>query len=162
MGNLLHANAKTTPRIRQEIQDSNESIAKLAIKYNLNPKTVHKWKRADSTEDKKSGAKTIRSSLSEMEQQIVCEFRRVMKLPLDDCFIALKEKIPALTRSNLHRCLQRNGLSVLPKNEDEPKEKKKFKDYEIGFVHIDITQVIIANKLLLAVAKQKRYICLLE
>jgi len=146
MGTILHANAKTTPRIRKEIQESNESIAKLAIKYNLNPKTVHRWKRDAVTTDKKSGAKTIRSSLSEMEQQIVCEFRRVTKLPLDDCFIALKEKIPSLTRSNLHRCLQRNGLSVLPKNEDEPREKKKFKDYEIGFVHIDITQVIIANK----------------
>jgi len=61
-------------------------------------------------------------------------------LPLDDCFI------PTLTRSNLHRCLQRNGLSVLSKNEDRPREKKKFKDYEIGFVRIDISQVIIANK----------------
>jgi len=50
MGNLLHTNAKTTPIIRKEIQDSCESIAKLAIKYNLNPKTVHRWKRDASTE----------------------------------------------------------------------------------------------------------------
>ena len=146
MGNLLHANAKTTPRIRKEIQESKESIAKLAIKYNLNPKTVHRWKRDTSTEDKKSGAKKIRSSLSDIEQQIVCEFRRVTKFSLDDCFIALKDKIPTLSRSNLHRCLQRNGLSTLPKNEDEPREKKKFKEYEVGFVHVDITQVIIADK----------------
>ncbi|MBD3795695.1 MAG: hypothetical protein IE881_07160, partial [Epsilonproteobacteria bacterium] len=40
------ANAKTTPRIRKEIEESKESIAKLAIKYNLNPKTVQKWKNA--------------------------------------------------------------------------------------------------------------------
>ena len=146
MGNILHANAKTTPRIRKEIRESQESIAKLAIKYNLNPKTIQKWKNATNTEDKKSGAKTIRSSLSPMEQQIICEFRRTTKLALDDCFIALKEKIPALTRSNLHRCLKRNGLSILPKNEDEPQEKKKFKEYDIGFVHVDITQVIIENK----------------
>ncbi len=146
MGNILHANAKTTPRIRKEIQESKESIAKLAIKYNLNPKTIQKWKNATNTEDKKSGAKTIRSSLSPMEQQIICEFRRTTKLALDDCFIALKEKIPALTRSNLHRCLKRNGLSVLPKNEDEQQEKKKFKEYDIGFIHVDITQVIIENK----------------
>ncbi|MBD3795278.1 MAG: IS481 family transposase, partial [Epsilonproteobacteria bacterium] len=33
MGSLLHANAKTTPRIRKEIEESKESIAKLAIKY---------------------------------------------------------------------------------------------------------------------------------
>ena len=146
MGDILHANAKTTPRIRKEIQESGESIAKLAIKYNLNPKTVHRWKRDTVITDKKSGAKTIRSSLSEIEQQIVCEFRRTTKLPLDDCFVALKEQIPTLTRSNLHRCLQRNGLSVLPKDENEPREKKKFKEYEIGFVHVDITQVIIEGK----------------
>ncbi len=112
MGNLLHANAKTTPRIRKEIQDSCESIAKLAIKYNLNPKTVHRWKRDTSTEDKKSGAKKIKSSLSDTEQQIVCEFRRVTKLSLDDCFIALKDKIPALSRSNLHRYLQTMGFNL--------------------------------------------------
>lgn len=146
MGTILHANAKTTPRIRKEIQESNESIAKLALKYNLNPKTVHRWKRDTVTTDKKSGAKIIRSSLSLMEQQVVCEFRRVTKLPLDDCFIALKEKIPSLTRSNLHRCLQRNNLSVLPKEEEEPQAKKKFKEYEIGFVHVDITQVVIEDK----------------
>ena len=30
MGSIQHANAKTTPRIRKEIQDSNETIAQLA------------------------------------------------------------------------------------------------------------------------------------
>jgi hypothetical protein len=30
-----------------------------------------------------------------------------MWLPLDDVFVALKDVIPALTRSNLHRCLDR-------------------------------------------------------
>jgi len=38
MGNILHLNAKTTIRIRKEIQESKESILKLAKKYSLNPK----------------------------------------------------------------------------------------------------------------------------
>jgi len=42
-------------------------------------------------------------------------------------------------KSSLYRGLQRNGLSVLLKSEDEPREKKKFKEYEIGFVYVDIT-----------------------
>ena len=46
MGSILHANAKTTPRIRQEIQNSTASIALLAKHYNLNPKTVIRWKNA--------------------------------------------------------------------------------------------------------------------
>jgi transposase-like protein len=45
MGNILHPNAKTTIRVRKEIQESYESILKLAKKYSLNPKTIVKWKR---------------------------------------------------------------------------------------------------------------------
>lgn len=140
MGRLLHGNAKTTPRIRKEIQDSVESAAKIAKRLNLNIKTVLKWKKAASIDDKRSGPIHPKSVLSSTEQQIICEFRRISKLPLDDVYIALKDQIPTLTRSNLHRCLKRNGLNVLPK-EDAVREKKKFKEYPIGFVHIDITEV---------------------
>lgn len=153
MGSILHANAKTTPKIRKEIQESEESIAKIAERYNLNPKTVVKWRKSSEVEDKKSGPSKVRSSLSELEQQVVCEFRRVTKLPLDDVFLALRDKIPALTRSNLHRCLVRNGLNVLPKETEEVREKKKFKDYAPGFIHIDITEVRVeTGKLYLFVA----------
>ena len=34
MGNILHGGAKTTPKIRKEIQDSHKSIAALARQYN--------------------------------------------------------------------------------------------------------------------------------
>jgi transposase-like protein len=141
MGSLLHANAKTTPRIRKEIQDSLESAPTLAKRFNLNVKTVLKWKKAVSVEDKRSGPTQPKSALSETQQQVVCEFRRVSKLPLDDVYIALKDQIPELSRSNLHRCLKRNGLNVLPKEKEHVREKKKFKDYPIGFMHIDITEV---------------------
>ncbi len=40
MGHIAHANTK--PRVRKEIQKSNETIAVLAKRYNLNPKTVSK------------------------------------------------------------------------------------------------------------------------
>ena len=140
---ILHPNAKTTPKIRKEIHESKESLAKLAKKYNLNIKTVAKWKKTSSFEDGRSGAKKVRSVLTEQEQAIICEFRRTTRLPLDDVYIALKDKIPNLSRSNVHRCLKRNGLNVLPKEEDEKPKKptKKFKSYEIGFLHIDIAQV---------------------
>ena len=150
MGSILHGNAKTTPKVREEIRNSQESIAALAKRLSLNPKTVMKWRKAASVEDGKSGAKKVRSSLSELEQQAVCEFRRTMKLPLDDCYIALKDTIPSLSRSNLYRCLKRNQLHVLPEEDEEKREKKSFKDYEIGFVHMDITE--------LRVGKQKHYL----
>jgi transposase-like protein len=47
--------------------------------------------------------------------------------------------IPQLTRSSLHRCLQRHGISRLPKADRE--KPKKFKGYEIGYFHIDIAEL---------------------
>ncbi len=57
MGSILHPNAKTTPKIRAEIQNSKQSYAVLAKKYNLNEKTVQKWKNAKTVQDGKSGPK---------------------------------------------------------------------------------------------------------
>ena len=49
--------------------------------------------------------------------------------------------IPHLTRSSLHRCLQRHGISRLPKVRDKSPKKGRFKKYPTGYFHIDITQV---------------------
>ena len=59
MGSILHGNAKTTPRIRKEIQDSQESLAALAKRYGINEKTVLYWKHASTVEDKKCGTKHL-------------------------------------------------------------------------------------------------------
>jgi len=141
MQNILHPCAKTTPRIREEIQKSKETIVVLAKKYNLNHKTILKWKHRENFNDRKSGAIKVRSVLTDKEQAIICEFRRVTKLPLDDVFVALKDQITTLSRSNLYRCLRRNGLGTLPREKTEKRPVKKFKNYPIGFVHVDIAQV---------------------
>jgi transposase-like protein len=141
MGSILHGNAKTTPLIRKEIQESMESAPTLSKRYNLNIKTIFKWKNAERVVDKRSGPIQPKSALSITEQNVICEFRRVTKLPLDDVYISLKAKIPALSRSNLHRCLKRNGLNILPVEEGKKREKKSFKEYGIGFMHVDITEV---------------------
>jgi transposase InsO family protein len=52
----------------------------------------------------------------------------------------LQETIPHLTRSSLHRCLQRHGISRLPDTRGKA-PKKKFKKYPIGYFHIDIAEV---------------------
>lgn len=140
MGQILHARATTTQRQRAFIQHSSESIVMTAHRFGINPKTVAKWRQRDFVHDAKMGAGKPRSSLSAQEQEVVCAFRSKTLLSLDDCFVALKDIIPALSRSNLHRCLQRNGLSVLPKTPREDGAKKKFKDYPIGYFHVDICE----------------------
>ncbi len=163
MGEILHGSAKTTPKIRKEISESKESAAKLAKKYNLNPKTILKWKHRANFSDRRSGPSKPRSVLSEKEQAIVCEFKRVTRFSLDEIFFALKDKIPALSRSNIYRCLKRNGLNKLPKEECEngKRQMKKFKDYPIGFTHIDIAEVRTAEGkayLFVGIDRKTRYV----
>jgi transposase-like protein len=160
MPNILHANAKTTPRIRKEIQESEKSISELAQTLNLNVKTIKKWKDREGITDKKSGPKHRKSVLTELEQMIICEVRQRLLLPLDELFIVLKPHMDKLTRSNLHRCLQHYGLSKLQKNTKE-RDKKVFKTYDIGFVHIDITEVWCADKkhyLFVGIERSTKYI----
>lgn len=68
-----------------------------------------------------------------------------MLLPLDDCLYALQATIPHLTRSSLHRCLQRHGISRLPEVTGDKEPKRKFKTYPIGYFHIDIAEVRTAE-----------------
>ena len=72
---------------------------------------------------------------------MIVAFRRHSLLPLDDCLYALQPAIPHLTRSSLHRCLQRHGISRLPDMDTDAPAKRKFKAYPIGFFHIDIAEV---------------------
>ena len=72
---------------------------------------------------------------------MIVAFRRHTLLPLDDCLYALQPSIPHLTRSSLHRCLQRHGISRLPDMEGDKPKRQKFKRYPIGYFHIDIAEL---------------------
>jgi len=137
MASVLHGSARTTPRLRAELQASQESTRTLAARYGLNPKTVAKWRKRTTTADAPMGPKAPRSTvLTPAEEAIVVAFRQKTLLPLDDVLGCLRDSIPNLSRSALHRCLQRHGISRLPV-EEATEKRKRFKTYEIGYVHID-------------------------
>lgn len=154
MGQVLHGSATTTEAVRRAIQHSQESLRVLSKRYGINQKTVAKWKKRDSTADLKTGPKEPRSTILSVEDEaVIVAFRRHTLLPLDDCLYALQPTIPHLTRSSLHRCLQRHGISRLPDVDGDKPAKKKFKAYPIGYFHIDIAEVQTAEgKLYLFVA----------
>ena len=79
--------------------------------------------------------------LSKEEEALIVAFRKHTLLPLDDCLYALQATVPHLTRSSLHRCFQRHGISRLPETQGDKPAKKKFKSYPIGYFHIDIAEV---------------------
>ncbi len=154
MGQVLHRGATTTEAIRRAIQHSQESLRTLARRHGINPKTVAKWRKRCSVVDLPTGPKQPHSTiLTPEEEAIIVAFRRHTLLPLDDCLYALQATIPRLTRSSLHRCLARHGVSRLPEVEGSRKPKKKFRCYPIGYFHIDLAEVRTAEgKLYLFVA----------
>ena len=154
MGQVRHGSATTTFAVRAAIQRSQASTAALSRELGINPKTVAKWRKRETVEDRKTGPKEPRSTvLSEAEEAMVVAFRRHTLLPLDDCLYALQPSIPHLTRSALHRCLQRHGISRLPDVEGDKPKRQRFKRYPIGFFHMDIAELQTAEgKLYLFVA----------
>jgi hypothetical protein len=146
MGQILHGSARTTAAVRRAIQHSQESLIALSKRHGINPKTVAKWKRRTSVSDLPAGPKDAHSTVLSIEDEaIIVAFRRHTLLPLDDCLYALQTTIPHLTRSSLHRCLQRHGISRLPEVTGDKEPKKKFKTYPIGYFHIDIAEVRTAE-----------------
>ncbi len=142
MGQVLHGSATTTEAVRRTIQHSQESLRVLARRHGINQKTVAKWKKRTSTADLPTGPKEAKSTVLTVEQEaIIVAFRRHTLLPLDDRLYALQPTIPGLTRSSLHRCLQRHGISRLPSVEGEKTAKRKFKTYPLGYFHVDIAEV---------------------
>lgn len=108
MGQVRHGSATTSHAIRAAIQRSQASAAELSRTYGINPKTVLKWCKRATVDDLKTGPRAPRSSALNLEEEAaVVAFRRHTLLPLDDCIYALQPSIPHLTRSSLHRCLQR-------------------------------------------------------
>src|SRR3984885_14386139 len=104
----------------------------LAKRYGINQKTVAKWKQRRTVADLPTGPKEAKSTVLSIEEEaIIVAFRRHTLLPT----------IPHLTRSSLHRCLQRHGISRLPEVEGGEPSKKKFKAYPIGYFHIDIAEL---------------------
>jgi len=154
MGQVLHGSATTTEAIRRTIQNSQESLRVLSKRYGINQKTVAKWKKRTSVADRPTGPKHPSSTVLSIEEEaIIIAFRKHTLLPLDDCLYALQPTIPHLTRSSLHRCLLRHGISRLPEVGGDKPDRKKFKSYPIGYFHIDIAEVQTAEgKLYLYVA----------
>ena len=146
MGQVLHGSATTTEAIRRAIQNSQESLRTLAKRHGINPKTVAKWKKRSSVADLPTGPRQPRSTVLSVEDEaVIVAFRQHTLLPLDDCLYALQPTVPHLTRSSLHRCLQRHGISRLPEVEGDQPARKRFKSYPLGYFHVDIAEVQTAE-----------------
>jgi hypothetical protein len=83
--------------------------------------------------------------LTSVEEAIIVEFRRRTLLPLDDVIGRFKDTIPKLTRSSLHRCLARHGISRRPESEESGSKRGSFAKTPICYVHIDHCELRLAS-----------------
>jgi transposase-like protein len=87
----------------------------LARRHGINQKTVAKWRKRCSVAYLRTGPKNPRSRvLSVEEEAVIVAFRRHTLVPLDDCLYSLQATIPHLTRSSLHRYLERHAIRKNP------------------------------------------------
>ncbi len=146
---VIHPQARTTPQLRTEIKNQKgSSQVVLAEQYNVTAQTIRKWQKREDVVDRSHRPHRLQTTLSPSQEAIVVALREALLLPLDDLLVVTREFIHSkASRSALHRLLKREGLSNLRKliaeregdgDEADKPEQKSFKDYEPGFIHIDL------------------------
>ncbi len=137
MPQVYHSNARTNQHVREIIQQSNLTNVELANNYNVNVKTIAKHKNRDFLNDKSSRPKRIHYALTPLEKELIKVVRTMTWMELDDLADTIVDIIPNANRSNVYRTLKAFDINRVPQ---EQKEKaKKFKEYEPGYLHIDVT-----------------------
>lgn len=139
-----HNNSTTNKVQREQIQLSTDKTSDLAKKYCVSTKTINKWRNRSSVTDRSSRPKRINYSLTEWEQKLVVTIRQLTWLTADELTDCVKDVVPKAGHSNVSRTLKRYGVNRVPKPQRE--ERKTFKSYEPGFIHIDITYLPTVDK----------------
>ncbi|MBV8869522.1 MAG: DDE-type integrase/transposase/recombinase [Acetobacteraceae bacterium] len=138
----IHPNARTTPVTRAEIARSGEPSGVLARRYGVSTETIRKWRKRGASDclDRSARPHALPWKASEEERAIVCALRRATNFALDDLTFVLTHFLPHLNRDSIWRILKAEGLSRRPKlaSGRPAKGQGTFRDYDLGFVHIDI------------------------
>jgi len=137
MKQTYHSNSTTNLRLRSEINKSNLSYRYLSLQYGVSENTIGKWKNRVEFEDKSSRPHTIKYALSDMEMLIAIKLRVLTWWSLDEITEAINSLEPEKIRSSVYRTFVREGINKVPEKEKE--KAKKFKEYDPGFLHIDVT-----------------------
>lgn len=135
-----------SPSVRRAIQRSDESVRIVAQRYGISPTTVQKWRKRTHTEDLRHCARARDvTPVTALVARCIMLFRFQTLLPLDDCYHAFKMGVPGLSRTTLHRCLQRYGASSL-KGIDGIPTPQQLKEMPIGHFNICVDTIAVAGR----------------
>jgi transposase InsO family protein len=136
----IHPNARTTPAVRAEIARSSEPSGVLARRFGVSTETIRKWRKRgpEACQDRSARPHKLPWKASEEERAIVCALREATGFPLDDLTFVVTHFLPHLNRDAVYRILKAEGLNRLPAAQQHRRESGTFKEYDLGFLHIDI------------------------
>lgn len=138
MQQIYHSNATTNYNIRKSIQlCSDTSITDLANKFNTSTNTIVKWKNRSFIDDVSSRPNNIKYSLSDVEKALIVSIRKASWISLGETHEMMLVHYPKISQSSVYRCLVANGINKVP--QDQREKAHKFKEYQPGFLHIDVT-----------------------
>jgi transposase InsO family protein len=138
----IHPMARTTPITRAEIARSREPTGVLAERFGVSTETVRKWRKRGARDclDRSARPRKLPWKASEEERAVVCAVRRATNFALDDLTFVIAHFLSHLSRDSIWRILRAEGLNRRPKlaSERPAKGQGTFKQYHLGYVHIDI------------------------
>ena len=137
MKQKYHSNAVTNVHIRNEINGSKLKNFEIAEKLNISEATVSKWKNRIDFKDKSSRPQKIHYVLSDLQKAILIQIRKLTWWALDEITETLFPENPLSKRSAVYRVFLKENINKKPEAEKE--KAKKFKEYEPGYLHIDVT-----------------------
>ena len=136
----IHPSARTTPAVRAEVARSAEPAGELARRHGVSTETVREWRKRGPGDclDRSARPHKLPWKASEEERAVVCALRRATGFPLDDLTFVVRHFLPHLGRDNVYRILKAAGLGRPPRAATPERAAGKFKEYELGFVHVDV------------------------
>jgi transposase InsO family protein len=138
----IHPKARTTPTTRAEIARSEEPTGVLAQRYSVSTETIRKWRKrgAEDCQDRSARPHQLPWKATEEERAVVCALRRITNFALDDLAFVVTHFLPHLNRDSIGRIWKAEGLNrrSTPVSPRPAKGKGTFKEYDLGFIHIDI------------------------
>jgi transposase InsO family protein len=137
MSQIYHNNAKTNIHNRKLIRNCPAVLEESSVRYQVSVNTIRKWKNRDNPCDKSSRPYKIDYALTSLEKALVLSIRRSSWQSLDLIHDALLVDNPKVSKSSVYRTLLAENLNKVPLEKREV--AKKFKEYEPGYLHIDVT-----------------------
>src|SRR3954462_8730092 len=138
----IHLNARTNPVIRAEIARSKEPTGLLAQRYGVSTETIRKWRKrgVEDCLDHSARPHQLPWKATEEERAVVCALRRITNFALDDLPFVITHFLPHLNGDSIWRILKAEGLNRRPTSVSSRSVKGTgtFKEYDLGFIHIDI------------------------